>query len=388
MSADPRPLVVHVVYRFDTGGLENGVVNLVNRLPADAWRHAVVALTEVTGFRARVERDDVAFVALGKGPGHALPLYPRIARLFRTMRPAIVHTRNLAALEMAVPAWMAGVPVRVHGEHGRDTHDLDGSRRRYRWVRRAYRPFVTQYVALSGDLARYLVRDVGIPAAQVDEICNGVDAERFHPPAARGPIPGCPFGAAGEWLVGTVGRLQAVKDHPTLARAFVQALDTHPSLRATLRLVVVGDGATRAATEAILAAGGVRDLAWFAGERDDVPAVLRGLDTFVLPSLAEGISNTVLEAMASGLPVIATAVGGNPELVDAPRTGALVPASDPAALAACLAAYALDREAARAAGRAGRARVEQRYALAGMVSRYDALYRRLLAAHAPLARAA
>ncbi|HEY5364877.1 MAG TPA: glycosyltransferase, partial [Casimicrobiaceae bacterium] len=96
MTADSRPLVVHVMHAFDVGGLENGVVNLINHLPRDSYRHAVVALTRVTDFRKRVLRDDVTFVALDKPPGHAVRLYPRLYRLFRELRPAIVHTRNLA----------------------------------------------------------------------------------------------------------------------------------------------------------------------------------------------------------------------------------------------------------------------------------------------------
>ena len=134
---DPRPLIAHVVFRFDVGGLENGVVNLINHLPRDAYRHAVISLTDITDFRRRVSRTDVEFIALEKPPGHAYRFYPRLYRLFREMRPAIVHTRNLAALETVVPAWVAGVPVRIHGEHGRDMLDLHGANRKYQWVRRA-----------------------------------------------------------------------------------------------------------------------------------------------------------------------------------------------------------------------------------------------------------
>ncbi len=117
-SGDTRPLVAHVMYRFDVGGLENGVVNLINHMPREAYRHAVISLTEITDFRKRIVRDDVEFIALDKSPGHALWIYPRLFRLFRTLRPAIVHTRNLGALELVVPAWAAGVPVRIHGEQG------------------------------------------------------------------------------------------------------------------------------------------------------------------------------------------------------------------------------------------------------------------------------
>ncbi len=128
---DPnRPLLIaHVVYRFDIGGLENGVVNLINRLPESSWRHAVLALTEVSSaFTQRVQRQDVQYLSLRKSPGHLWKLYPRLVRMFRELQPAVVHTRNLAALEAVVPAWAAGVPARIHGEHGRDAIDPDGVR--------------------------------------------------------------------------------------------------------------------------------------------------------------------------------------------------------------------------------------------------------------------
>ncbi|HUW38659.1 MAG TPA: TIGR03088 family PEP-CTERM/XrtA system glycosyltransferase [Rhodocyclaceae bacterium] len=372
---DPRPLIAHIVYRFDVGGLENGIVNLINNMPNEPFRHAVIALTEITDFRHRIVREGVSFSALHKPPGHGLRLYPQLYRLFRELQPAIVHTRNLAALEAALPAWAAGVPMRIHGEHGRDIGDLDGSSRKYRWLRRLYRPFVRQYIALSRDLEHYLTSRVGVPGKRVVQIYNGVDATRFHPAnAAREPVEGCPFIDPSMWLVGTVIRMQQVKDPLTLTRAFIRSLQIAPALKDKLRLVMVGGGPLRVEVQALLGRAGVADLAWLPGERSDVAAILRGLDCFVLPSLAEGISNTILEAMATGLPVIATRVGGNAELVDAGRTGELVPAADAEALAQRLVDYAADHEAAHAAGRAGRERVERLFSLGCMVQRYQQLY--------------
>lgn len=380
MNADPRPLVLHVVYRFDTGGLENGIVNLVNHMPQQAYRHAIVALTEVSEFRRRIRRDDVSFVALNKPPGHAIALYPRLYRLFREMKPAIVHTRNLAALEACVPAWAARVPVRIHGEHGRDVDDLDGTSRKYRLVRRAYRPFVDHYVALSQDLAGYLAEHVGVPRHRFSQIYNGVDASRFHPAATATAIRGCPFSSSQHWIVGTVGRMQEVKDPLLLAQAFVQALQIQPGLRGRLRLAMVGDGPLRAAAQSLLVSAGVEALAWLPGERDDVPEVMRGLSCFVLPSRVEGVSNTILEAMASGLPVIATDVGGNAELVQHHRTGELVPAGDVRTLADVIVRLAGDPERARLWGDAGAAAVGRGFSLDSMVARYQTLYARCLAA--------
>ena len=374
---DERPLVMHIVHRFDTGGLENGLVNLINHLPASSYRHVVVALTEVTGYRDRVQRTEVEFIALNKGPGHGLWLYPRLFALMRRLRPAIVHTRNLAALEAVVPAWLAGVPVRLHGEHGRDVGDLDGNSRKYQWVRRLYRPFVTHYVALSRDLAHYLIDRIGIPPQCVTQLYNGVDAERFRPQTSQPPKSidqGQPFDRGQHWLVGSVGRMQVVKNQTTLVRAFLQLIERQPSLRDRLRLVLVGDGPLRTQCLSLLETAGASGLAWLPGERSDVAALMRELHCFVLPSLGEGISNTILEAMASGVPVIATTVGGNAELVVEGKTGVLVPAADVAAMAEALLALVQVPEHAAAMGRAGRARVEAQFSLQAMVSAYRALY--------------
>ena len=375
MQGDTRPLVLHVMYRFDTGGLENGVVNLINHMPAHAYRHAVLALTEVTDFRHRVLRSDVEFISLRKPPGQGIWQYPKLFRLFRQLRPDIVHSRNLAALEVQVPAWAAGVPVRVHGEHGRDVGDLDGNNRTYQRMRRVYKPFVHHHVALSRDLATYLVDKVHVPPANITQAYNGVDTLRFCPAqAGQAPISGCPFDPTQHWLVGTVGRMQTVKDQVNLAQAFVQALAMAPQLAPRLRLVMVGDGPLRARVQNILDAAGVADLAWLPGERQDVAEIMRGLHAFALPSLAEGISNTILEAMASALPVVATDVGGNADLVANGQTGHIVAAADPPALARHLVELARDPERARCMGQAGRQRVLDNFSMLAMVSTYQRVY--------------
>jgi len=386
-------LIAHVVYCFGVGGLENGLVNLINRLPATRWRHAVIALTQVAPpMQARVTRPDVTYVSLNKSPGHLFPLYPRLVRLFRALRPAIVHTRNLAALEAVVPARLARVPAVVHGEHGRDANDIDGRNVRNLWTRRLLSPFVTRYVALSAELEHYLAERVGIAPSRVTRIINGVDTATFSPHAGRGldtefvaprsreraPIDGCPFGDPRHFIVGTVGRLEAVKDQTNLARAFVSALRRHPGARERLRMVIVGDGPLRADVLRVLDEAYATPYAWLAGERHDVADVMRGLDCFVLPSLAEGISNTLLEAMASGLPVIATRVGGNAELMEEGLTGRLVPRADPEALATEILRYFDDPLLARRHGGAGRSLVEKRFSLDLMVRRYDELYASVL----------
>jgi sugar transferase (PEP-CTERM/EpsH1 system associated) len=375
MPADSRPVVVHVMYRFDTGGLENGVVNLINHMPANVYRHVILALTDVTEFKQRIRRDDVEFIALQKPPGHSIWQFPKLYRLFKRLRPAIVHSRNLAALEAQIPAWAAGVPVRIHGEHGRDVGDLDGNNRTYQRLRRLHRPFVHHYVALSRDLADYLMHKVHVSRDRITQAYNGVDVSRFSPVGASAQqVAGCPFNTSEHFVVGTVGRMQTVKDQTLLARAFVMALQTAPDLKARLRLVMVGDGPLRAEAQAILDAAGVAHLAWLPGARDDVAAVMQGFSCFVLPSLAEGISNTILEAMASGLPVIATGVGGNADLVADGETGQIVPAADPQTMAQSLIEFASSAAQSRAMGLAGRERVVQRFSMQAMVNTYQRVY--------------
>ncbi|MDP2263630.1 MAG: TIGR03088 family PEP-CTERM/XrtA system glycosyltransferase [Hydrogenophaga sp.] len=376
MSMPPRRrLIVHVVYSFHVGGLENVIVQLINRLPADAFDHVVLSLTTISDFRNRITRPDVRFIELNKPPGHAVPLYPRIYRLLRELKPDVVHTCNLAALEVVPLAWLARVPLRIHAEHGWDAHDPQGQNPRYQRVRRLYKPFVTHYVAVSKDIFDYLGRAIGVPPSRRSLIANGVDTECFSPrDVVTEAVDGCPFRPGQHWMAGTVGRLMTVKNQPLLARAFVTLLQRHPQARERARLVLVGEGPLRAETESILDAAGLRPLAWMPGARDDVPAILRMLDCFVLPSDAEGTSCTLQEAMSVGLPVVATAVGGTPELVADNATGSLVPRGDAPAMADALWRYFSDSPVARVHGQAARRHALATFSLQAMLPRYEQLF--------------
>jgi glycosyltransferase involved in cell wall biosynthesis len=217
------------------------------------------------------------------------------------------------------------------------------------------------------------VEDVGRPAAKVTTIQNGVDLDRFSR-ASRSEARAA-LGVPDDTLVvGTVGRLDPVKDQSGLIRAFAGALPFHPGAL----LMIAGDGPCRAELAGVVRSLGLEQRVRLLGERKDVPNVLAGLDVFVLPSIAEGMSNTVLEAMASGLPVIATQVGGNPEMVEDGVSGLLVPARDPGALTAALRSYLSDPHLRSLHGKASRERVFRDFSLARMNGAYDHLYRHLL----------
>jgi sugar transferase (PEP-CTERM/EpsH1 system associated) len=373
--SDARPLIVHVVFRLDYGGLENGVVNLVNGLWSRRFRHAVVALTEATDFSHRL-REGVPVYAIGKRPGKDPVAYWRLYRLLRRLRPAVVHTRNFGTLECGLVAAFARVPVRVHGEHGWDIYDPHGTKRKYRISRRLIAPFIHVFVTVSDDLRRWLVNSVGIPASKVTRICNGVDVRRFRPRETeqRALLPE-EFGAR-SLVLGTVARFSAIKDPLNLVEAFIRLREKYGTAAASVRLMMIGDGELRGRALARLSDAKAADVAWLPGSRDDVPELLRTIDIFVLGSLREGISNTILEAMATGLPVVATDTGGNGELVAAGETGTLVPPGDAEALSDAIAAYVLQPELRARHGERGRERAVTEFSIETMLSNYEKLYER------------
>lgn len=391
MHPDAPPLIVHIIYALGTGGLENGLVNIINRCPPERYRHTIICLTRSEEFAARITAPDVGIIELNKRPGHNWGMYWRLLRTLRRLRPAIVHTRNLAALETQVLGLLLPGCKRVHGEHGRDISDLDGSNPKYRLLRKVLQPLIHRFITVSRDLADWLQNAVGIPPAKVVQIYNGVDRARFASPAFAGidaggrpaqpELRGLPEGflsTSSHRVIGTVGRLAAVKDQRTLLRAIAQLLDTRPEHRSVLRCILVGEGPERTELQQLVSQLQLSECVWMAGDRDDIPALLAGMDIFVLPSLGEGISNTVLEAMATGLPVVATRVGGNPELVEDGVTGVLVPVGDVQALSAALLELLENPARCREMGHAGMQRIQRDFDWERTVAAYLQVYDDLL----------
>jgi sugar transferase (PEP-CTERM/EpsH1 system associated) len=384
-----RAHIVHVVHRLDTGGMENGLVNLVNRLPADRFRHTIVSLTGVGPIADRIVANrDVEVLRLDRHPGPLSRELPRLWQLFRNLRPSLVHTRNVGTLEAQIAATLAQVPVRVHGEHGWEVHDIVGSNpsllRTRRWLRR----LVHAQVALSTPTFEFLRDRVGVPPDRLVSICNGVDTERFRPRVLLHEPPrdfaalGAPAWRPDAIVVGYVGRLADIKNPLFLVRAFealaARLRASDPQLAGRLKLAMIGHGPLAAVLREHLQHAPVRDAVWMAGDRQDIPMLMRAFDLYALPSLAEGINNTLLEAMASGLPVIATRVGGNAELVDDGGCGMLVESEDIAGLTAALSSYVLDPSLRARHGAQARQRAVGRFGLDTMVDAYEDLYTRLL----------
>jgi sugar transferase (PEP-CTERM/EpsH1 system associated) len=368
-------LVVHLLYRLDIGGLETVVVNLINHLPQDRFHHAVISLTDCSDFKERIHHPNVSFYQLHKKAGKDLAVWWRLWRRLRQLKPDILHTCNIATLEGVVPARLAGVPVVIHAEHGRDDYDLDGSNKKYLLLRRLLIPFVDRVVPVSEDLARWLRLQVKIPATKINKIVNGIGSPL--PPRnrdVRQPLPDRRFAPPETFIIATVGRLWPVKDQANLLRAFAYLLSMEEMEADRLRLVLIGDGPQRANLEALAEQLRISDKLWISGWRKDVPQLLRGVDLFALPSKAEGTPLTILEAMAAGLPVVATQVGGVADLVVSGETGTLVPSNDPQALAQALHPYIKDPHLAHIQGEAGRLRFLNNFTLERMVQQYKRLF--------------
>lgn len=361
---------MHLLNRFDTGGLENGVVNIINNTPQ--FRHAVVAVTEITAFKERVKAPGTQFIELRKPPGQGFWIYPQVYKLLRELRPAVLHTRNIGAMEFQWPAWAARVPLRIHSEHGWDMDDLGGVSRRNQLIRRVYGTPAHRFVALSRAIEIYLTGPVGFPSKRVQRICNGVDTRRFAPATV---VPEAwPFRRGEHLVIGAVGRMQTVKDPLNLVEAFVRLRELCPAAWPRLRLAMLGGGPLLEAARERLAQAGAAEQAWLPGDRSDVASLLPQVDIFALPSQAEGISNTLLEAMACGCAPVATDVGGNSELVEEGVNGLLVPAADTAALAAALARLVNDTDLRTTLAAASLQRARAQFSLDGMLAAYGRLY--------------
>lgn len=373
------PLIVHIVYRLDFGGLENGLVNIVNHMPESEFRHAIVCLAGYSDFHKRIRRGDVELYSLDKRPGKDFGMYVRLWRLLRRLQPVIVHTRNLGAVDLQWVALASNVAGRVHGEHGWEASDPWGMNAKHRLIRRACRPAIRHYIAMSRDLARWLHTEIRIPEGKIAQIYNGVDVERFTPANER--VGDAPWSVPAErpFVFGTVGRLDPVKRQSALLEAFSRLVTERPQSARPIRLIVVGGGPLRDQLLERAKALGVANAVWFTGPRSDVPALMRSMDVFVLPSMNEGISNTILEAMASGLPVVAARVGGNPELVGDGETGTLYDDRSVDGLVRAMRQYVERPDLVRRQGISGRERAVTDFSLDSMVNSYLNVYRGLCA---------
>ncbi len=363
---------MHLIHQLGAGGAENGIINIVNHIDQDHVESAICAFVGQGSQEKRVDTKQTSLFDLGKKPGNDFGLPFRLSRLLKSWQADIVHTHAWGTLcEGVAGAKLSRVPGLIHGEHGTiQKKRLNLSVQRKVWH------LADRVLSVSEPHRSRLAETVEFPKEKILVICNGVDTERFFPAKDRLFTRQALGYKKDDIVIGTAGRFMPVKNQALLIRGFALA----SKKMANLKLMLVGDGPLKSKLQTLVSDLGMEAQVLFAGRRADMPEVMNTMDLFVLPSLSEGMSNTILEAMSCALPVIATDVGGNPELVRQERTGLLFPSEDPEALAQAIHEMVLFPENRIQYGKAGRTLVEEEYSLKRMVSRYDALYQDVCAA--------
>jgi glycosyltransferase involved in cell wall biosynthesis len=356
--------IVHVLSSFGVGGQERVALDLAIGQKARGHRVGVLSLAPAPD-GAMVDEFAAAGIATARVPkrgGFDPLLVTRLAAALRKLGADVVHTHNPLPLIYGAPAARLAGAVAIHTKHG-----INPGGRRQRWLRRSAARLVHAFVAVSDTTAEQARAQHDAAPGKLHTIPNGIRLDRYAPDRAARAAARAELGLADAWVVGTVGRLDAAKNQAMLIRAMA------PLLSECVRLVIIGDGDQRAALEAEIAA--LPEPRWvvMTGRRMDVPHLVHAFDVFALSSRTEGLPLVVPEAMAAGLPIVTTDVGGLPGVVADQRTGLVVPV-DEAALAAALAALAADRPRARAMGEAARRDALARFGFDRMVDAYLALY--------------
>jgi L-malate glycosyltransferase len=360
------PKVLQVVLSLNPGGTERLVVELVRRLRPELSM-AVCCLDEEGSWGEGLRLENIGVTALQRRDGFRPHLGRAIARIAAQHRTRVVHCHHYSPFVYASIArlWSPNLRI-VFTEHGRLSDAPPSAKRRT--ANRVLSHAPREVVTVSSELKQHLVAE-GFPTAKVNVIYNGIDVGEVPDSGMRDRIRQ-ELGIADDTVVvGTVARLDPVKDLVTLIRAIGQQAERRPPML----LLVIGDGSERQRLESCAREVGVASAVRFLGHREDARALLAGCDLYANSSISEGISLTILEAMAARLPVVATRVGGTPEIVDA-SCGCLVPSRDPGALAAALAALASDAGRRQVLAESARARVEQQFTLDRMVREYRHLY--------------
>ena len=367
-----RPIkIFHILDSLGIGGLENGVVNLINHMDKDNFHHTICCIRGKGAMEDRITNKQVDIICLNIKKKDRFA-FLKLAHIISKNSPDIVHTRNFGTIDGILAAILARVDIVVHGEHGREFTDPEGLNKKQNFIRRLFFLKTAFIVAVSMDIHNWLIEKIRVPDEKIHTIINGVDTDKFIPPLDKNAAKIKMEIDPSEIVVGSVGRMDKVKNYEMLLSA-VSMIKTN----ARFCIVLVGDGPERKSLESFTAEKGLTNIR-FTGKQDNVVNYLQAFDLFVLPSIAEGISNTILEAMACGLHVIATDVGGNRELIENNKTGSLIKSYDVDALADRISWSLANPLESNQIGRAGQEQCKSCFSLDRMVIEYGNLYRKSL----------
>jgi len=367
-----RIRVMHVVDSLGQGGLENGLANVIVGSDPDCFEHIVLALRRLGPTADRLLNHGVQVECLERSPRRSRFQAFSLTRAIRSFRPDIVHSRNWGAIEGVVAGRGAGFCSVIHSEHGIET----AVTAKEPWRRVAFRrltfELADRVLSVSGQLRDLHARRTGFPARKITVIHNGVDSGRFVPdPGVRARVRSELGLGDRDFCIGCVGNLLPVKDHLTLLRAASLMAETKESFR----LLMLGVGPELPKLRGFLDNNAeLREKVCFLGSCMRVPEMLNAMDAYVLCSVSEGMSNSLLEAMATGLAVAVTETGGNPEAVIDNDSGLLFPVGDSEKLAELLLLLRARKDLREALGQRALARVREHFSLQAMVRNYERIY--------------
>lgn len=370
-----RITIGHTIYAFKDGGMERGLLNLVNHSDRDRFRHVVLCLTEAGAFASQVVAPDCEVIELRKPDGNDLRLPSRIAASARQHQVDILHARGWPTLvETALAAILAGIKATIYGFHGKTMQDLQGISHARRLTQKLFVRCYQRVVTLNRRMRADLAAQCSLPENRIDIIGNGVDIDVFRPRAGRRELRVL-FGLPPtRFIIGNVARLDPVKNHEVILRAIRRLhSDTCRPL-----VLLIGDGSHRPVLEREIERLGVAEDVRLFGYSDRVPELLNCMDVYVQPSLYEGFSNTVVEAMASGLPVLATDVGGTADLFSEEHEGLFFRPEKDEALASLIVRLQHNSSLRRAMAARARHRVVERFSIQTMVRNYETMYLEVL----------
>ncbi|HEY2547611.1 MAG TPA: glycosyltransferase [Candidatus Acidoferrum sp.] len=371
-SGHARLRVLHVIDRLGMGGTEVGILKVIKGLSGEGFEHRICTIRGFDEEFAKAhEFEGRIYVAGRPGSGFQF-LVGRLARIMRDFQPDIVHSRNWGAIEALLASRISGVPVAIHSEHGYEVDMLNGLPPRRRVFRRFAYAAADAVFTVTEELRSYHARQAWLPVERIRVLQNGVDTSRFARRSGEREASRRQLGFDESNIVfGAVGRLVPIKDQGSLLRAAEILIGKG----LPVYVLLVGSGPELPKLKEIVAASRfLSGRVVFEGATADVPSSLNAMDVFVLPSVSEGMSNTLLEAMASGLPVVATRVGGNPELVEDERSGILFKPGDVTGLSAILERLVCTPRLREELGQEARTRTVQEFSLESMTGRYRDLY--------------
>ena len=361
--------ILFVNHSLGMGGIETMILDMVRLLPADQFSAEVAIFESGGSLENKLVSNGIPVHHLNKRAGVDSGLFLRFRKLLRERKIQVMHSHNFSAwLYSGVATRSLGNILHIHTEHS----GVGALRRRHvveRWLSR----LTPHVVAVSKHVHQVMINEIGIASRRVRLIQNGVNTSRFAPNSDSRSAMRQMLGLGHHDIaIGIIARLAPVKNHTHLLRAFARISDagqTHA------QLFVIGDGSERQSLEILSAQLGIKSRTRFLGERSDTEALLNALDIYVLSSLSEGMNLTLLEAMSVGLPIVATAVGGNGEIIDDGKTGFLVPLSDELAMSARLDQLIFDPALRLQFGQAARATAKGKFDEQIMIEAYLSLYR-------------